>query len=243
MTPPEKQPATSTAEAVFERLLSGIMQGTWPPRSRLPAERELAGIMGTSRPTLREVLRRLAGWNVVAVRGGSGAVVRDRREWAIEVLPAYLRWGISDMQGPQVVELVSELLRLRRVLVRELFGVVATRVRPERLPAAREAFRQAWDARDDADRFLLADFDAIRRTVEAADFIPAVWLLNRLSSVYLDIGRFLPGASAAPDDYLTTHERLLGALARGDADASVAIMDAYLAHNDQHLLDSLGASP
>lgn len=236
-TPPAPEPRAT--EAVFDRLMAGILGGDYPPRSTLPAERELASTLGTSRPTLRAALRRLAGWNVVAARGGSGVVVLDRREWTVEVLPAYLRFGTGDMGGAERIELVRELLRLRRVLVREILGVVATRVRPERIPAARSAFRRAWQSRGDAERFPQDDLDAIRITVEAADFVPAVWLLNRLAGVYHDVGRLLPGAATPPEDYLTTHEGLLDAIGRGDRAATVAIMDAYLVDHDRRLLSSL----
>ena len=87
-------PATATAvEAVVEALLAEILRGNFPPGTRLPAEREMARLLGASRPTLREALRRLGEWNLVEPRRGSGIVVRPRSEWTIEVLPAFLRYG------------------------------------------------------------------------------------------------------------------------------------------------------
>jgi GntR family negative regulator for fad regulon and positive regulator of fabA len=45
-------------------LISGILDGTYPPGSSLPAERALATIVGVTRPTLREALKKLErdGW-------------------------------------------------------------------------------------------------------------------------------------------------------------------------------------
>ena len=57
--------------------------------------------------TLREALRRLSEWNLVAARRGSGVAVREMREWMIEVLPSYLRH--SRPGGAQtILELVRE---------------------------------------------------------------------------------------------------------------------------------------
>ena len=91
---PRTLPAPATAvEAVVEALLAEILRGNFPPGTRLPAEREMAKMLGASRPTLREALRRLGEWNLVEPRRGSGIVVRPQREWTIEVRPAFLRHG------------------------------------------------------------------------------------------------------------------------------------------------------
>src|SRR5262245_40946618 len=84
-------PTPTAINSVFDTLVHDIVRGTYPAGSRLPAERELARMLGASRPTLREALRRLAEWNLVFARRGSGIAVREERDWMIEVLPAYLR--------------------------------------------------------------------------------------------------------------------------------------------------------
>jgi len=74
----------STAiESVLETLLAEIMRGTYPAGARLPAERELSKLLGASRPTLREALRRLGEWQLVEPRRGSGIVVRPLADWSI----------------------------------------------------------------------------------------------------------------------------------------------------------------
>ena len=89
----ERADRTSQVDATFETILADIVRGTYSPSTRLPAERELSRQLGASRPTLREALRRLAEWNMVESRRGSGVVVRPSHEWSIEALPAYLRYG------------------------------------------------------------------------------------------------------------------------------------------------------
>src|SRR5713226_7273557 len=88
---------TTAIDAVFEKLLAAIVSGAHPAGARLPAERELSRRLGASRPTLREALRRLGEWNLVEPRRGSGIVVRPYRDWSIEVLAAYLRYGKPDV--------------------------------------------------------------------------------------------------------------------------------------------------
>ncbi|RMH40857.1 MAG: FadR family transcriptional regulator [Deltaproteobacteria bacterium] len=229
-------PAESAADAVFEAILAGIVRGDYPPRSRLPAERDLARQLGASRPTLREALGRLAEWNLVEARRGSGVVVRDRSDWSIEVLPAFLRYGGGSVPPRELVQMIDDLLALRRALVVEVVALVAPRVDAARLAAARDAAERAWRARDDAAAFARDDFALIRAIVDAAGFLPGVWLINRLAGVYLDLARTITGAAPPPDDYLDTATSLIDALARGDATGAVAIERAYLERHDARLL-------
>lgn len=54
-----------------------IASGRCRPGDRLPAERELALVLGVSRPALREALRRLESGGVLDSRRGSGTYVAE----------------------------------------------------------------------------------------------------------------------------------------------------------------------
>src|SRR6195256_3772437 len=116
---PQPQIETTAIDAVFEKLLSDIVRGVHPSGTRLPAERELARQLGASRPTLREALRRLGEWNLVEPRRGSGVVVRPYRDWSIEVLAAYLRYGKPEHGQPTVVRMLVDVLAIRRAVALE----------------------------------------------------------------------------------------------------------------------------
>jgi GntR family transcriptional repressor for pyruvate dehydrogenase complex len=60
---------------VAAKLVAGLVAGTYPVGSRLPAERELAAIYAVSRPTVREAIIALEVRGFVEVRVGSGAYV------------------------------------------------------------------------------------------------------------------------------------------------------------------------
>src|SRR5215813_3428356 len=109
-------PEVTAIDAVFEKLLADIVCGAYPSGSRLPAERELSRQLGASRPTLREALRRLGEWNLVEPRRGSGIVVRPYRDWSIEVVAAYLRYGKPAQGQPGVVRMLLDVLAMRRAV-------------------------------------------------------------------------------------------------------------------------------
>jgi DNA-binding FadR family transcriptional regulator len=233
-------PPATAADGVFDAILADIVRGVYPPRSRLPAERELARTLGASRPTLREALGRLAEWNLVEARRGSGVVVRDMREWSIEVLPAYLRFGPVSRKPAELLRMVGDMLALRRNLIVEIARLVAGRVSAELLGPAREAAARAWEARAQGARFVEEDLGLLRAVVEAANFWPAVWMLNRIASVYFDIATTI-ATLPPPADYPESMAKFLDALAAGDGDGALSTVKSYLDSHDRRLLSVLEA--
>lgn len=65
---------TQFAENKIIRL---ILDNTFPPKSNLPAERELARQIGVTRPTLRETLQRLAREGWIRIRHGKATTVNN----------------------------------------------------------------------------------------------------------------------------------------------------------------------
>lgn len=91
-----------------QALVTAILDGTYPPGSTLPGERELARLLGVTRPTLREALQRLErdGW--IAINHGKPTQVNDYwRAGGLNVLSGLVRYG----QLPP--GFVSKLLEVR----------------------------------------------------------------------------------------------------------------------------------
>ena len=63
--------------SVADRILTMIDDGTFPPRSRLPGERELAEQLDVSRVTVRQAEIFLQAQGIIQVKTGSGAYVLE----------------------------------------------------------------------------------------------------------------------------------------------------------------------
>jgi DNA-binding FadR family transcriptional regulator len=232
--------ATPSLSATFERLLHDIVSGRYPAGARLPAERDLARVLGASRPTLREALRRLGEWGLIAARRGSGVVVRDAADWSIDVLPTYLRLGAPLDPPGSLLAIIKDILAVRRMVLIDLVRLVAPRTTAGSLDSARAATRRAWALRHDTAAFQREDLEMLRAMLLSVRLLPAVWLLNGLVRVYLDLARTVGSALVVPDDYLDAYEVIFAALERHDEAAAAAAMAAYLDHHDRRLLAALG---
>jgi len=95
------------------RLVTSILDGTYPPGSSLPNERLFAEQIGVTRQTLRETLQRLAveGW--VTIRHGKSTVINDYwKEGGLGMLSSLVKYGDSLPHG-----FITHLLEVRVTLL------------------------------------------------------------------------------------------------------------------------------
>ena len=233
-------PAASSVQSVFERLLAGIVTGRYPAGCDLPSERDLSSVLGASRPTLREAMRRLAEWRVIEVRRNSGVMVREPSEWSFDVLPAYLRFGGTALGPRGLARILTDLLTMRRALIVDLWELTAGRVRRGALNVVRLAVDRAWMARGDLGRFLREDFEIQRTLLRATDFLPPLWLLNSIAEPYFGLAEMLAGTAPLPEDYLRVYRRALDAVERGDGRLAARVMDGYFVRYDKSMREAMG---
>ena len=135
----------NAAEQIAERLVTAIALGEFVPGQRLPAERELAGMLEVSRSTVREALQRLVATGYVKIHRGrnGGAVVQA--DW-----------------GPGTAEMVERTLApnweyfellfdLRRLIEQQIARTAAERLENEHvadIEAARDRYRDAGSDRE-----------------------------------------------------------------------------------------------
>ena len=148
---PRRASAESTSEQVLNHLQDLIHQGKLKPGERLPPERELAGLLKVSRPTLRAGLRSLAAMGVMESRHGSGTyIVGVEGPPVLDANPLRL---MAALRGFTVAEMFEARLSL------EMFsaGLAAERARDEHLTALAEELAGIFASVDDPDQFLIHD--------------------------------------------------------------------------------------
>jgi GntR family transcriptional repressor for pyruvate dehydrogenase complex len=140
-------PAGATRSAEIHRALrAAILDGTYPPESALPSERQLSEELGAGRHAVREALKRLQQAGLVAISQGGATRVRDwRRHGGLELL---LALGADAEAPPEELGLVRAMFEMRASV-----GADAARLCALRADAATraelEARAEALAAADD----------------------------------------------------------------------------------------------
>jgi GntR family negative regulator for fad regulon and positive regulator of fabA len=97
-----------------QALINAILDGTYPPGSALPGERDLAEQLGVTRPTLREALQRMErdGW--INIQQGKSTQVRDIwTEGGLNVLSSLARYGNQGPENHIPFDFIPRLLEVR----------------------------------------------------------------------------------------------------------------------------------
>jgi GntR family negative regulator for fad regulon and positive regulator of fabA len=173
---------TRPAELIESRLINAILDDQFPINSNLPPERDLAGQLGVTRPTLRESLQRLTrdGW--IEIRHGKPTRVRDYwHEGNLGVLGA-----IARHMDHLPADFVPNLLQIRSLLA-PAYAQLAIKHAGKTLTKFLLAYQ---DLPDTPAAFAQADWEIHQRlTIESGnpiftlilngfqDLYPAMWQL------------------------------------------------------------------
>jgi DNA-binding FadR family transcriptional regulator len=221
LKPVEKQ---RVAEEIAEQLRGLILNGQYPPGSKLPPERELSKRLRVNRASLREALKKLEHLGLVRIRQGDGTRVLNFMETGGIDLVQHL----LPLAGAKP-ELVRDLLEFRRIFGRELARLVASRAAKDRDGIARlKALADKADAAPTAAELFDLDFDFY---VLLAQLCGNQVMLLLINTVRDGVRGFTPLLAnlAGPGDIVRTHHReLIVALEKGDVANAGRIADDYL---------------
>src|SRR5271169_2791035 len=142
---------TSIGLQAADAIKALIVSGELKPGDTLPPERELAGMLGISRPSLREAIRVLSALNVVEPRHGGGTYITslDPRQLA---QPINFLLQVDRMA-------FRHLLEVRQVLEVGAARLAAPRISADQLEALADLTEQAERVTGRPGQFLQLDFD------------------------------------------------------------------------------------
>jgi GntR family transcriptional regulator, transcriptional repressor for pyruvate dehydrogenase complex len=221
LKPVEKQ---RVAEEIAEQLRSLILNGQYPPGSKLPPERELSKRLRVNRASLREALKKLEHLGLVRIRQGDGTRVQDfMQTGGIELVQHLLPLGGGKP------ELIRDLLEFRRIFGREIARLAAARSGKDKDGLARlRALADKADRTQGAADLFDLDFDFY---VAIAQMSGNQVMLLLINTVRDGVRNFMPLLAnlAAPQETVRKHHReLIAAIERGDFAGAGRIADEYL---------------
>jgi GntR family transcriptional repressor for pyruvate dehydrogenase complex len=215
-------PRLSAPLAAIDQLRTLIHDGRLKPGDRLPTERELADMLGVSRPTVREALSALTLLNVVESRQGSGRIVGSLDLFALtEPISVLLSLSLPSDRD------VEAVLEMRAVVESGLARMAATRISDEALSEYREILDKLHAAETGPD--LLRHDIALHDLVARESHNPMLaWLLQSVRELIAVARSQTMRVKGVLENVAADQERIYEALSRRDPTAAADAMWAHL---------------
>lgn len=219
------QKQQTVAEAISAEILELLRQRELKPGDKLPPERELADMLGVSRPSLREALRALSIMKVVEVRQGDGTYVTALNP---EELVEHLEFVFMLDESTTV-----QLFEARKIVETGNAALAAQRISSTELAALRHCLERSERSVDDPEAFMLADIELHEIITRAARnpllerFMASIGTLSRASRHKTT---HMIGVTATA---LADHRQIVAALEARDAQAASRAMLRHLEHIEQ----------
>ena len=220
----------NVADQILDRLVTAVALGVYVPGQRLPAERDLAAMLGVSRTGVREALHRLAEAGYTEVRRG--------RHGGSFVLSG---WGpgSAEMVGRHLLpnwdrfEALFDARRLIEPMIARTAAERRTKADARDIASALAQYGEAGD-REGSRR---AD-ELFHRAVAAATHNPVlVGLSTQIRSrVSLNLGAE-PYTARIRDKAAHQHEQLAGAIQARDGELSAAIAGEHFVLTERMIRD------
>lgn len=227
--------SVSTAQQVLDQIVEAIQSGEYTVGDRLPSERQLAEMLGISRPTLREAITALATLGILEIRTGVGTFVRST--------------AIDENHAFKAAELLSteesplHALEARILIEPGIAALAAERAEASDLKHMRAALREIEERvseniafRTAGMNFHMAIVRSIRNPVaeHACTMTLAIWFSNLpgWGEIVQSIVR-KPGRLAK---YYENYCHVYEAIAEGDAEKATKVMRAHLLEVQEHFL-------
>jgi GntR family transcriptional regulator, transcriptional repressor for pyruvate dehydrogenase complex len=221
---PRRQTADMLQVEIARRIERRIVDGTYPPGSKLPTEAALAQELGISRNVLREAVARLRSDGLVWSRQGRGMFVTD--------LPSAVMFRLDGVALSRRSEL-ARLFELRLEVEAGAAALAAERRSTAQLRAIGEALSRlhaAMIAREDRVAADAAFHSAVARATGNHFFSDFVAILTFCISRNAAFGRARgPDAGDWAMSVFTEHEAVHERIAAGDAPGAAGAMRSHLA--------------
>lgn len=222
---PEIRRSAVATEAIAT-LKQMIIRSELTAGQRLPPERELAVMLGVSRPSLREAFRALIAMNVLESRHGDGTYVTSLEpELLAEPIDFVLQVNDSGLIA---------LLEARRAIEAAVVSLAAVRATDLELLELERFAQSGRDKIDDLDAFgeYDAEFHDRLRTMARSPILGS--LMSTLRELIRELRRRVSSADVRRQ-VIRDHRAIAKALRARDADAASAAMISHL----ERLLDVL----
>lgn len=170
----------STAEEVAARLSDMIHSGELTAGDRLPPERDLAKLLGVSRPTLRAGIRSLSTVGILQSKQGAGTFVAERDESpTLDSSPLRMLSALHGFTS-------DEMFEARLALEMSIAGLAARRATSEHMTRLAEEIAGMYASLNNPEQYLVHDMQFHQTIAAASDNRILTSLMNMVATILFD---------------------------------------------------------
>ena len=214
----------NTVNIVYDQMKRNILEGLWPPGSKLPSESKLIATFDVSRVSVRSAVQRLRGLGVVVTHQGKGTfVIKDLEQHGL----------LNDNQP--IMHLSQEEFEDMRVFRQavefrcmELAVVNAT---SDDIALLEAALNRMLVNKDDYKRYSQADFDFHYAIVKASHNKIFIHAMDSIRHIYLYYLEELNRVLGITLESVNAHIKVYMAIKNHDAVAAADTLNEAMANN------------
>jgi GntR family transcriptional repressor for pyruvate dehydrogenase complex len=217
----------STAEEVVALLREMINNGELAPGNRLPPERDLAKLLGVSRPTLRAGIRSLATVGILVSRQGAGTFVAEADE--SPTLDSSQLQMLSALHGFTS----DEMFEARLALEMSIAAMAAERATSEQMTVMAEQITGMYASLSDPGQYLVHDMRFHQTIAAASQNRILTSLMNMIATILFDNRSKTVHRALDLKDSAEQHHRIYRAMRERDPEAARRAMHDHLIATQQ----------
>lgn len=199
-----------------------IHSGELSSGDRLPPERDLAKLLGVSRPTLRAGIRSLVTVGILYSRQGAGTFVASVGESPIlDGSPLRLLSALHGFTS-------DEMFEARLALEMSIAGLAAERATSEQMTLMAEEIAGMYASLNDPEQYLVHDMQFHQTIAAASNNRILTALMNMVATILFDSRRKTVKRARDLKDSAEQHQNIYRAIRERDPDAARREMHDHL---------------
>lgn len=212
----------TTAEEVVTRLRDMIHRGELHSGDRLPPERDLAKMLGVSRPTLRAGIRSLSTVGILQSRQGAGTFVAEAEESpTLDSSPLRMLSALHGFTS-------DEMFEARLALEMSIAGLAAKRATSEQMTLMAEEIAGMFASLDEPEQYLVHDMQFHQTIAAASNNRILTALMNMVATILFDTRSKTVKRAKDLKQSAEQHRNIYRAMREHDPDGARAAMHDHL---------------
>jgi GntR family transcriptional repressor for pyruvate dehydrogenase complex len=214
----------NVVNAVYEQIKEKLLDGSWPPGSKLPSEAELTASFNVSRVSIRSAVQRLRDLGIVVTQQGKGSFVSNDLS----------RQTLLNEHQP-IMHLSKEefhdMMIFRQTVEFKCMELAVKNATEENITELESALNRMLINKDDYKKYSQADYDfhlAIARASQNKVFYNIILSIKDIYYYYLEELNRALGISM---ESVEAHIKVFMAIKNRDSSTAVAVLNSSMNEN------------